>query len=318
MGSLTLLATIFSESPPQLVLFSEKCLRSRLNTNQCQRCLESCSCEALSVNNRKIALDIDQCTGCMSCVAACPQDALVSDYDLGELLSSFQSEADVVVSCIHQVQNHADEIRIPCVGILSKQVLVAMFLSGCRSVSFTMVGCAACRNRDVSGTFLVNCRQVVEELSDINVTKVVLVEKREQLTNPRTGRRTYLTKLFDIAGDVSRNTFLSKQVTPLAKPRKSRNIPLKTQLVKKVLTNVHGDAQEKILGLFGHNVSISEACNCCPLCKGICPTGAIKLHRTDQGKRLKFETLDCSGCGLCVEFCKKNALSLEPFSPRLS
>jgi formate hydrogenlyase subunit 6/NADH:ubiquinone oxidoreductase subunit I len=316
MKSLAIFTNFFSESDPQLLLHSERCLRSRLNTNQCLRCVESCPSKALSLDNRKISLDTVQCTGCMACVAACPQDAFASDYDLGEMLRSCQSKADVVVSCVHQVQNHPDEIMIPCVGVLSKQFLAALLLSDCRSVSFNMIGCTECRNHDVSSVFTRNCRQIINELSDITLTKVVLAEKSEELSSPKVDRRSYLSKIRDMAVDVSKQSFLSNKsvVAPLAEPKSGRRIPFKTQLVKKMSTTVDGDSQQKLLDLFAYDVSINEECNCCPLCKGICPTGAIKIDRYGQGKEFKFEMLDCSGCGLCVEFCKKNALSLERFS----
>lgn len=310
MGPLTLFADFFSESPPQLAFFTERCLRSRLNTNQCQRCLESCLFGALSVNNRKITFNTAQCTGCMSCVAACPQDALSSAYDLDELLSALQTGADVVISCIHQAQNHPDEMTIPCVGILSKQVLAAMLLSGCRSVTFNLAGCAECRNRDVSNAFWIDCKQTAEKLSDIHSSKMIFVAQNEPSPNPMMDRRLYLTKLRDIAVDISKQSLLLRPGPPLIEAKSGRRIPFKTQLVRKMLTNINGESQRKILALFSHSLSINEDCNCCPMCKGICPTGAIKIDRSDQGKSLNFETLDCSGCGLCVEFCKNNALSL--------
>lgn len=314
MGLLPIFAHLFSESPSQLALFSERCLRSRLNTNKCQWCVESCRFGALNVSNRKIVLDTAQCTGCMSCVAACPQDALVSDFDFGGLLNSFQKGADVVVSCIHQAQNHPEEITLPCVGILSKQVLAAMLLSGCRSVTFNLVGCEECRNREVSDAFGVECKQTDRKFSDIHSAKVIFVTQNKQSQNPTVDRRSYLKKLRDVATDVSKQSFLPNNAPPLSEVRNGRRIPLKTQLIRKLLTNLHGDSKKKIHVLFGRNLSINEECNCCPMCKGICPTGAIKIDRSDQGKKIRFEMLDCSGCGLCVEFCKKNALSFESFS----
>lgn len=249
----------------------------------------------------------------MSCVAACPQDALVTDHDLNGMLGSCQSGADVVVSCIHQIQNQPGEMTIPCVGILSKQVLAAILLSGYPSVSFNVAGCTECTNQDVSNVFVKNCKEIIEELSDISLTKVVLVEKNDQLSNPKKDRRSYLTKIRDIAVDVSKQSFFSTQMPSSGESRTRRSIPFKTQLVKKVLASLDGGSQQVMLGLFGHNLSVHERCDCCPLCKGICPTGAIKIDRLDQGAKLRFEMLDCSGCGLCVEFCKKNALSLERF-----
>lgn len=311
MGPLSIFSQSFSASPPQLNFYPQRCLRSRLNTNQCQKCVERCASEALSFKNSKICLDIAQCTGCMSCVAACPQDALVSDLNLDDLLSCFQAGVGAVVSCTRQAQTHPDEKTIPCVGILSKQVLAAMLLSNCRSITFNLVGCAVCCNRFVSEAFLVDCKQIMEELSGMNVAKVILVEKEEHLSKLKMNRRSYLAKLSAIVVDVTKQKFLSKQVVPLTDTKSSRRIPNKTQLIRKVLTNLDGQSQKKVLSLFGHDLSTNENCNCCPLCKGICPTGAIKIDRSTQGKSFKFEMLDCSGCGLCVEFCKKNALSLK-------
>lgn len=311
MGPLTLFTHFLSYPSPQLALFPKRCLRSRLNTNQCRRCLESCPTGALSVINRKIDLDTAQCTHCMSCVAACPQDALVSDHDLDKLLSSFQTGGDVVVSCIRQEQNHPDEITLPCVGILSRQVLAAIFVSGCRSVTFNLAGCKKCCNKSISRGFMGDCRQMSEDLADIRSVKLALVEKREQLLIHRMDRRSYLKKIRDIATDVSKKNFILKPVGHNEEPKRNRRIPFKTQLIKKLITNVDEVSQKKIFCFFSHNLSVNADCNCCPLCKGICPTGAIKIDRTDQGKKIKFNIMDCSGCGLCVEFCRKKSISLD-------
>ena len=311
MGPFSIFADSLSASPPPLIFDPKRCLRTRLNINECQRCLEHCPSKALSVENRTINLDVSRCTGCMSCVAVCPQDALVSDLNLDELLSSFRPGVDVVVSCTHQAQNHHEEITVPCLGIVSKQLLAALLVSGCNSVTFNLIGCTGCRNQSVSEVFLVACNEVRQELSDMNVAKVVLLTKEKHLPPPEINRRSYLAKIRDIAVGATKQRFLSQGVTPVAEPEGRRRVPFKTQLVKKMLTSLDEVSQKKILGLFAHNVSINENCNCCPLCKGICPTGAIKINRSTQGKRFQFEMLDCSGCGLCVEFCKKQALALN-------
>ncbi len=311
MRPFSLFAHSCSASSSQPVVYAKRCLRARLNTNQCQRCIECCPGNALSVIHGRICLDSDQCTGCMSCVAACPQDALVSDCNIDSLLSSFRAEANVIVSCIHQPQHHPDEILVPCVGILSKQVLSAILLSNCKSVTFNLAGCTECCNKLVSHRFLVDCQQMNEELSELNSTHVIVVEKSEHLSTLKTDRRSYLTKMLDIVVDVSSQGRTSKQEIFLPEPGNTRRLPFKAQLVRKMLAGLDVESQGKILGLFGHNLSVSEHCDCCPLCKGICPTGAISIDRSNQGKRLRFEMLDCSGCGLCVEFCKKHALSLK-------
>jgi len=47
------------------------------------------------------------------------------------------------------------------------------------------------------------------------------------------------------------------------------------------------------------------------MCKGICPTGAISMEKVDEEKSLVIDNTLCSGCGLCVTFCKNDALRLH-------
>lgn len=311
MDTLTLFTEYFSHSSLQLTFIAKRCLRARLNTNQCQRCIESCPAGALKVNNRIIDLDTTRCTGCMSCIAACPQDALSSNYDSGKLLRSFQAGRDVVVSCLRQKKRHPEEITIPCVGIISQQLLTAIVFSGCKSVTFNLAGCGECCNGAVSNVFNVNCRKITEYFSDSNPASVTLIEKKEQLSHHIIDRRSYLTKLRNIVTDISIKKNTLNRKTDVDTVQNSRRIPFKTQLVQKIHAGVNKDYQKKILNLFSYNLSINEACDCCPLCKGICPTGAIKIERSEKGKTFNFRMLDCNGCGLCVEFCKKNAVSLD-------
>lgn len=312
MGPLAFLNHSLAEPSVQPTLLIKRCLRSRLNTNQCQRCVQSCPAGALNVIDHKIYLDTSACTGCMSCVAVCPQDALVSDHDIEKLLGSLPAGKDIVISCIRQKQSCFDEITLPCVGIVSKQLLAAFVLRGCKSITFQISGCSECCNEDVSKTFRLICKQLLEELDDLHPSKVILSEKGEQLTLHEMGRRSYLTKLRQLVVGVSKNTFSFTSDHLDDGLKKSRRIPFKTELIRKTVMSLEGDAQTKIVRLFSHTVSLTKECTCCPLCKGICPTGAIKIERSGKEKCLNFEMLDCSGCGLCVEFCKNNAISLTP------
>ena len=52
----------------------------------------------------------------------------------------------------------------------------------------------------------------------------------------------------------------------------------------------------------------NNECNMCGKCARICPMGAW----TAGDKNMKFDSVRCIGCGLCVTACKKNALELRP------
>ncbi|MFW2368368.1 MAG: hypothetical protein ACN4GW_18280 [Desulforhopalus sp.] len=171
---------------------------------------------------------------------------------MNELLSSFQQDGDVFVSCIRQKQNHPDEIILPCVGILSRQVLTALFVGDCKSLTFNLVDCKKCCNSSISKVFVADCRQILEHLSEIESVKLALVEKRDQLVKYRMDRRSYLSRIRSIATDVSKKNFVPKPVTRNDEPRMSRRIPFKTQLIKKLITDIDEVSQYKILALFGH------------------------------------------------------------------
>ena len=210
MPSLASLANLFPKPPSGATLLAKRCLRRRLNTNQCTRCLDSCPSSALHLNGRKIALNKTKCTGCMACVTACPQDALLSDYDLDELLATLQQAGDVVVSCARQRQNHLKEVEdvvVPCVGIFSKQFLAAIVVKGCGSVRFNVAGCSECTNQKASTVFIAAYKMVVETLSPVLPPGLILDHQGGPSQNTVEGRRSYLLKIKENILDVSKKRF---------------------------------------------------------------------------------------------------------------
>ncbi len=314
MVSLSLFTKMFSENPPLVDLLAERCLRKRLNTNQCRRCLDTCPSGALSLNGREIVLNQATCSGCMSCVTSCPQDALTCNYDLDELLCTLQKDSNSLVSCVRQTQHQPDEIIVPCVGIFSKQMLTAIVTVGCGSVTFNVIDCSECCNRDVATIFMADCQIVLETLSHIHQSELVLAHQNKQLQKNGVGRRVYLTNIRNIITEAGKKSFASDRKTPTEEKRTGRRVPYKTRLISNLIISLEKESRKNILSLFAKSLSVDEECTCCPLCKGICPTGAIKIVRSEEGKKLQFEMLDCSGCGLCVEFCKDGYLSLDRFS----
>jgi len=61
--------------------------------------------------------------------------------------------------------------------------------------------------------------------------------------------------------------------------------------VKSMAGNIHRD---------------EEKCYQCGACTGVCPTGALSLHRPDMA--VLFDEEKCTACGLCVSVCPARAL----------
>lgn len=51
-----------------------------------------------------------------------------------------------------------------------------------------------------------------------------------------------------------------------------------------------------------------EKCFQCGACTGVCPTGALHIHRPDMA--VPFNPDKCSGCGLCVAVCPVRAMAV--------
>lgn len=311
MVSLASLLDLVVEQSHTADLIAHRCLRKRLNTNTCSRCLDSCGPGALYLRDRDIILDKNCCTGCMRCVAVCPQDALTGPFDADRLLASLGRKSEMRISCVRQRPSHADEIIVPCMGVFSKPILAAIGFRACGSVIFNLAGCVGCPNRQSSEAFKKDLFEVVDALADVLKSGLIVSETDRDAGLPETDRRSYLTSLKNTFSKVSKNhsTFEVKRAEP--ELAGSRRVPQKTKLIQNLIRGGNDVSRKKLLSLFGNSLSVNQECTCCPLCKGICPTGAINLERSEQGKKLKFQMLKCSGCGLCVEFCKKDALILQ-------
>jgi NAD-dependent dihydropyrimidine dehydrogenase PreA subunit len=246
----------------------------------------------------------------MACTAVCPQDAFESEYDLHEIVRVCEGGSNVFISFVRQKQIGPDEIVFPCVGILSKQALSAILLINSKSVVINVSGCAGCCNQVVSNNFLSDYKQVTEFLAEVISTKTILVNTEDLLHDVIVDRRLYLTNIRKFTATVTKKGFGTHRATLSDKKVTTRRIPVKVQMVKRVIERSDVESRKKILELFRQQLSINDNCTACPLCKGICPTGAIQIERYEKGKKLKHNSLDCNGCRLCIEFCKKNALSI--------
>lgn len=52
-----------------------------------------------------------------------------------------------------------------------------------------------------------------------------------------------------------------------------------------------------------------EKCYQCGACTGICPTGALAIHRPDMA--VIFSPDKCTACGLCVSVCPARAMEVS-------
>lgn len=305
MQALSLLTNIMTDTP-QVLIVKERCLRRRLSTNGCRRCLDVCDPGALTLTGRHIHLDTEKCNNCMRCLVACPNDALTSEYDLENTLQTIGNQNQVVFSCTRRKQAYSEEITVPCLGVFSAVSLFALGTMGKQSIIFNIAGCSTCDNKDIISSFLATRKLVVDLTSHLLNTDLVVSEDiKQDITEKVAARRSFFSSLTIKKPRPRKQTDTEKS---------SRRIPCHVRIVEKIIATAMGESREELLALCTHQLTVNTECTYCPRCTGICPTGALKIDNSGKEKQLLFRSTRCSGCGLCVSFCQQKALSLS-FSP---
>lgn len=312
MCALQIVGNLLSCHTSQLTLLDKRCLRTRLNTNECRRCLTNCTPGALGLNGRKITYDEHRCTGCMACVSVCPQDAVISNYDQKNLIGECAAGRKLFISCTRQQQDQPEEHILPCVGIISSELLAYLFTSELAAVEFNLAGCETCCNAHAAKSFSRNCELIEKNLTALGLPRLVPLQLKKKIPATSQGdRKAYLAEVRRMVATVSSIPRAKSDMVQKSKPSATRRVSFATKLRGKIAQTLEDQYRKSFLELFCHALEVSDNCDCCPQCKGICPTGAITVQRSEQGKTLVFKQLKCSGCGLCEEFCKKHALTLQ-------
>ena len=131
-----------------------KCQRVRLRTSTCQRCVEVCPDDAITLDpGPQIS---DTCTECGLCVRACPTEAFESELNRDEHLldqaithlDRCQGEGDrrtLSIRCGRADSPITGTVRVPCLGTVGENFFFGASLAGFDEVTLIRGSCARCR-----------------------------------------------------------------------------------------------------------------------------------------------------------------------------
>lgn len=314
-----LLNRLEKQAEPVVRFDPHRCLRSRLSSNTCDRCMTSCRSGALRLSGRQVVFAPERCTGCMSCVAECPNDAFACGFDLSSLprtLRDSKGAGPILLSC-GQPGGDDKQITVPCLGLLSEPVLAALVASTPRELLLDTRRCAACDNSHVPALLEERIQGLIHATGRSSVPKIRCATEDKKVDAGRGTERRSLLRLVgntirDLGKEASSSLVASDQQKATA-GEGGKTPVLTSRLLLDTLDLLREDAgpgREALL-TYLYSLEASETCDLCPLCTGMCPTGAL-FRRTDGSeKALVFTGVRCSGCGLCVAFCRKKALTLR-------
>lgn len=310
----------FKNSEPQAIeLVSRRCLRTRFQGSSCVRCLSECQAGAIRLESGQIVFDQKLCLGCLACIAVCPAEALVGlDSRLAAAPAKVAAGKAVSLCCEKGIHS-GEEVVFPCLGALSVEQLAAFVARSGQGVSLRLSRCADCKAVFVPDILTRRLQELKDRLGDETFCfsiRLLLTKEEEAVAEQAevaSSRRAFFRAFLDISLHAATETINTIKADPNAQEQHAhKHQPARLAQLHQALTGFGDQAQCLALLKLFFTLTVSDDCNFCGACAGMCPTGALKNTREDEVKRLKLDWAKCSGCGLCLEFCRKKALTMNP------
>ncbi len=310
-----LIEKLCSSSVVKIEFDIKRCLRSRFNKNNCLNCLQICRSGALELHGRQIVFDAEKCTNCMQCTA-CPNDAFVDSIDILSLLQALAIKKEAVLLSCEQGIDNDNRIVVPCIGFLSEPLLAAIN-SVVREKCFLDISrCVECANNHCLTALHRNMENFAHKIKHSGEIRLKChFDKQFGLADDgENGRRSFLRLIRKTITDMGKEavTFQfadSERTEDPHSKKQGRNLSA-LQYAFSTASDERMFEKEALREYF-FSVNTNGYCDCCPSCTGMCPTGALKRKKENDKKQLTFISANCSGCGLCVDFCRKDALILK-------
>jgi Pyruvate/2-oxoacid:ferredoxin oxidoreductase delta subunit len=250
----------------------------------------------------------------MQCTAVCPNDALSGATDFLALLREVAATTSVLLSCQKGMLG-PDHIRIPCVGMFSEAMLAALNAVTPQECYLDISGCADCVNSHCLPILEKMMAKLAAQLPDKGKIRLKYhLNRQSPLPCSAKNERRSILRLFG-----KNITALSKEAFSITEPCPDSQTPGHGKKQPRtaaallhalaVLDGKRNPEKTPLLSYF-FSAATTDRCDICPLCTGMCPTGALQRKKEAETTALTFTSARCSGCGLCAVFCKKNALTI--------
>lgn len=310
-----LTARFRSSEPPALEFISRRCLRNRLHGNACARCLDECPVKAISGQEPGgVRLDPKRCVGCLACTAVCPAEALVGKDQRLAASPGKAAGRETLVFCCEKSIRSGEEIVLPCLGALAEEQLAAFAVKAAKGVRLSLVKCGDCRAAFVPDLLTRRLAALNRRLGNGEITgsiRLLLQEEEGEELTESSSRRAFFKAFREISFHAATETMATLQADPDQREQHAhKHQPVRLAQLRQVIADTGEESTHQALLRLFFSLTVSDECNFCGGCAGMCPTGALKNTREDELKRLQFDWAKCSGCGLCLEFCRKKALTL--------
>jgi ferredoxin len=299
-----------------LTVDRSRCLRMRFNKNECNVCISNCHADALIFGD-DIAIDADKCTLCMVCVSECPADCFeIKGHDFYLVISKLRKLESSIESLVLGCRNNAKKphhARTYCFGYLSEEHIIALYLYMRNPLQIDMTGCADCKNGFIADILQKRIADI-ETKTSLNISgKIKPVRDISELDfqDVSYDRRGFFNAIKNLTFIQAAGLFDNEDDTEHTQSYSAKKLPLKRELLNRAIKMLPDENRKELLKNYYYDVSVTDTCNNCFACIGMCPTGALKIESRDDDRELFFTSFLCNGCGLCRDFCMACSVKIE-------
>ncbi|MEE4241872.1 MAG: 4Fe-4S binding protein [Desulfopila sp.] len=298
--------TVFSDEIKEVVCHNNSICQysGRLGTG-CARCVDSCPHQALSRNERGIAIDHIRCRECGNCIAVCPTGAMQNGYFSDEVLLQYLHrigagrQRNLIIGDEHSLHllwwlkrgtpsENTLFLEYPTVQALSLFHFLLFFSAGYQRITVL-------QGENESG----------------NTTLLREIEKGNAVISSLFG-------LQDCVNSIDPSKYQGEGGgTERPHPLRSFHIPQTfknrraalVDILQHMLAAAGKDLDVRAMSSDFLSVTCDDAnCTQCLACLNECRTSALQAD--EENLSLTYNGGLCVGCGVCVEVCPENVLSM--------
>jgi len=293
-----------------------RCLRMRFNTNECSECTRICHLNAITIQE-DVSINFGICSGCMLCISSCPSDCFkIKGHDFYAVIDRLRKAGSSIESPILGCRNNSkknNHTQTYCFGYLSEEHIIALYLYTQNTLQIDLTGCATCKNVSIVDVLQKRIADI-ETKTSLNISyRIKLVRDISKLDfqDVSYDRRGFFKAIKNLTLIHADGLFDNENNIEHTQSYSSKKLPFKRELLNRAINILPDELRKELLKNYYYDVNVTDTCNNCFACIGMCPTGALKIEDKDNGKHLFPISSLCNGCGLCRDFCITRSINIE-------
>ncbi len=304
-------------SQKKIPLYNHLCLNVRSGRQLCRACVDACPAQGISLD--RDAVNISECIACGLCAVACPTGVFDQLWDAAGKVVNFarkhQPHRSLWVTC-SKASLYRGALRINCLGELVPELVLYLLSHGVGKVN-VFYDAQACENCDFrSGELLwkKSCGQLSVIYRNQDCFQVFdHLPETEQSNDQQVDviRRDFFRSLTNGAQEVLVEAVLGEPPEEIFEPF-SQSLSLRRKLFIRIISQLDTKQIRTLEPGYLRHPEIGSECTFCGSCVKLCPSGAMKMEKLDEGcLGLSMDATMCNMCGLCAKTCPGEAIKVD-------